>query len=244
MIDLYNELKRIERMDFYDEYENDLSDHFITTDDRTSDMPINTNENTEFFITNLSEYMGKSNLSMELLQKFHIDINQKVIWENIIQDEDAFSRKTFNVDKFLDFVNYTVPDDYSITYKNNSIVASGIKYFLKYLYDKYSNFDFRVMNDKLERMQEFSAFNYLYKTFYMFETLLPIAIKNTKEEYFLMLENMSEVKKYEKIKDKSYIGLIWNTVLNSYLSKCDQDLFDIFDNQTWDFVSAYILKNI
>ena len=243
-MDFYKELTRLTSMDFYDEYEQDLSDSFVSTDYDTSDMPINENENTEFFITCMSEFKSKNNLSIEGLQLFHININQKVIWENILQDQTPFSRKTFNMDKFIDYMGYTVPDYYLITHKNNSIVSSGIKYFLRYLYDKYSNFDFRVMNDKIERMQEFSVFNYLYKTFYMFETLLPIAINNSKQEYFLMFEDLPEHKKYEKIKDKSYVGLIWNTVLSSYLSKCDEDLFDIFDNQTWDFVSAYVLKNI
>ena len=242
-MDFYKEL-RLSKMDFYDEYEQDLSDSFVSTNYDTSDMPINENENTEFFITSFSEFMNRKNLSIESLQTFNININQKVIWENILQDQYPFTRKTFNMDKFLDYMSYLVPDYYEITFKNNSIVSSGIKYFLRYLYDKYPNFDFRVMNDKVERMQEFSSFNFLYKTFYMFETLLPIAINNSKQEYFLMFEDMAEIKKYEKIKDKSYIGLIWNTVLNSYLNKCDPDLFDIYDNQTWDFVSTYVLKNI
>lgn len=231
-------------MDFYDEFEDDISNGFIVTDMKTSDMKVNNNETTGYILSTLDAFFSKKNVSKELMSTFNFQINQMVVWENIILYNDPFSRKTFNADDFTSSYDYAVPDYYEILDENNSVVSACIKYFKEYLNKKYTNFDFGVVDTIAERQQNFTSFNYLYKLFYMFETLLPIAIKNIVEDYATLFDDLKDHERINKLKTKTYLGLIWNTTLTKYLSRCDQDLFEVFENQSWDFVSEYVLKNI
>ena len=80
-------------MDFYESFEDDISNDFIFTDMRTSDMMVNDNENTEFFLSHLNVFFEKNNVSKSLMSPFNFELNQKIIWENILTYNDPYLEK-------------------------------------------------------------------------------------------------------------------------------------------------------
>jgi len=230
-------------MDFYDIHSDDISSNFISLDSNSTDMVEQDNSNTSYILSVLSTFKDLKYIPQSVINEFNENINQRIVWENIIIDDTPYSRISFNMN--IDINNYeeVVPYDYFITYENDPITNACLNYFVKYLDEKYETFDFLVMNDILNRMQHFQSFDYIFKLFNMIETLLPLMIKEYHEVVMSLFGDTPLIEKIKKSKEKSSIGIMWNMCME-YLTKCDQDLYVIFEIQKWDFISSYILKNI
>ena len=229
-------------MDFYDSEENNLMNDFIYLNQRTSDIMQQDNINSKYILSKLNEFKTLKRISPELMNEFIITINQKIIWENIIEFNDQNVRVPFAL---LNTVTYdtNVPDDYYDTYEHDSIVDATIKFLPRYIQQKYQFFDFSPVNNIIERMQTFDVSKYLIKLFVILETLLPLSLSKFFEEVMEMLGDLTLQEKINKIKDKAYIGMLWN-MSEAYLSKCDPDIHSVFINQSWDFIQSYINQNI
>lgn len=229
-------------MTFYNDNENDLNENYIILNQNTSDIFQRDNANSNFLLSSLNEFMSVSKISPEVINIFNHDINQRVAWENIILFDKFDERKTFNFSSFKDEYDLNIPKDYLLTFDADSIIDAGLEYFNKYLKTKYINFDFNVMKSMLERKNHFTSFNYIFKVFNMFEVLLPMSIKDSYDELIKMFNGIPLVERVSKMKDQSYIGMVWN-MSSAYLSKCDPDIHEIFMVQHWDFISEYVVKN-
>jgi hypothetical protein len=231
-------------MSFYSQHENMLSKYFISLDQETSDMDFNLNENSELLLTTLNEFFELDNLSNELVKTLTFEINQRLLWENVLEYSVYDQRKTFNFDDFKDDYVYNVPDDYLGLQESDSIITSTINILQNYLKEKYDSFHFERMDEILNRMEIFTAFNYIYKLFHIFECYLPNALKESKDETLELFPDIKIQEINDKLKDEKIIGLIWNQTFNNYLSKCDKNIYEIFELQRWPFITAYVIKNI
>jgi len=230
-------------MDFYDTHSDDISSNFIALNPSTTDLHEQDNSNTSYILSVLSTFKDLKHVPLSAINEFNENINQRIVWENIIIDDTLYSRISFNMNTDTNNYEEDVPYDYFITYENDPITNSCLNYFVKYLDEKYDTFDFLVMNDILSRMQHFQSFDYIFKVFNMMETLLPLMIKKYHIEIMDLFGDIPLIEKVKKSKEKSSIGIIWNMCME-YLTKCDQDLYVIFEIQKWEFISSYILKNI
>jgi len=230
-------------MDFYDTHSDDISSNFIALNPSTTDLHEQDNSNTSYILSVLSTFKDLKHVPLSAINEFNENINQRIVWENIIIDDTLYSRISFNMNTDTNNYEEDVPYDYFITYENDPITNACLNYFVKYLDEKYDTFDFLVMNDILSRMQHFQSFDYIFKVFNMMETLLPLMIKKYHKEVMSLFGDIPLIEKVKKSKEKSSIGIMWNMCME-YLSKCDQDIYVIFEIQKWDFISSYILKNI
>jgi len=229
-------------MDFYEENENELGFNVLGVNMNTSDIIQQSNANSTFILSNLSIFKNMKSISPELLSDFLHEINQRILWENVIEYETPLARRPFDINGDKDFLE-EMPIGYEDTHREDSIIEAIIKYIPRYLQQKYVKFDFSTMNSIMERLQQFDLSTFLMKTFTMFETLLPLSLKNSIEEVLGMIGDTTLHEKIKRIKDKSYIGILWN-MSESYLSKCDPDLHTIFVSQNWEFINDYITKLI
>jgi hypothetical protein len=231
-------------MPFFDQHENMLSKYFISLEQETSDMIISNNENSELLLTTLNEFFDMDNISIELMSPVSFEINQRLLWENILEYDVYDQRKTFNFDDFKNEYEFNVPNNYHEVYQNDSIITSSINLIQNYLKEKYKTFHFERMNEIINRMEIFTAFNYIYKLFYIFECYLPNALKENRDETLELFSELTFQESLLKLKDEKIIGLIWNQTFDRYLSKCDKNIYEIFELQRWPFITEYVIKNI
>lgn len=231
-------------MDYFETRENEISNNFITINFETTDMYINEHENSMMLISTFREWID-SKVSPEVIGELNFTINQGLVWENILEFDSWNIRKTFNFDLFSKRYNFQIPQNYEMIKNNNSIIEAGITEIPIFLKTKYPDYDFNPVLEIAERLQTFSNFNLLFKLLNMFESLIPITIKCFVDSILSDLDaNMKAQDRYNILREKSYLGLIWNHVMNTYLSKCDVDLYNSFNSQSWAFSSGFILKNL
>lgn len=229
-------------MDFFDENDNELSNNFIYLNQNTSDIMQQSNVNSTYILSKLSDFFYNKKISPEILNNFLFEINQRIIWENLLEFNDATVRQPFDLLANVQY-NLTVPDDYADTMQEDSMIDALIKFLPRYFQRKYKNLDFSSINDIISSMQPFEISKYLLKLFTILETLLPMSLEKSIEEVMLMFGEISLLEKINKVKDKAYLGMLWN-MTQSYLAKCDRDIYLTITSQSWEFVSDYIKNQL
>lgn len=229
-------------MGFYENYEYVLYKDTLTVDDVTSDIIHNTNYNSNYLLSTLNDFFDKTHIDLTLMEQFNEELYQRLVYENLIDYNDPDARISFTYNKAFP-VSYTIPFGYEYAKEYDSIITSGINLISHYLEDKFEYFDFSTVNNQIERLDEFNVFNFYLKLMNMLDCTMYQEIQNTSENLYEMLEDMPIKDKINKIKDKSYVAIMWNNLLN-YFGKCDPDLQQCFVSQSWEFISDYITRRI
>lgn len=228
-------------MDFYDRYEGTLARKAIVLETETSNMLDNSNYNSVFMLSNLNDLFDRSYVSVAIMDDFNNEVFQRVVYENILEFDDPFSRKSYRT--FQREVSLDIPVGYEITASCDSIVDAGIYYISAYLRDKYPLLDIDALETICGQMDHFTLFNFYLKILNILDCFAHVEI----EKYFENLQNLlredSENIIIKKSKDKSHIAVMWNNFL-AYLSRGDKDIHQLFILQGWDFIEAFVSSKI
>ena len=229
-------------MGFYENYEYILSERSLVIDSPTSDIIYNSNYNSSYLLSSLNDFFDKTHVEFTLMEDFNQEIYQRVVYENLLTFGEPDTRKSYTMVKNPP-VNYEITFGYEYACEYNSIIPAGINCFQHYLDDKFEFFDFSVFNSKMERMEQFESFNFYLKMINLLDCTLYQEIQNSLENLYDMLEDMPIKDKIKRVKEKSFVAIIWNNLL-SYLGKCDSDLQECFISQSWEFINKYITERI
>lgn len=229
-------------MSFYEKYEYLLQSNSMIVDYDTSDILYNANYNSNYLITTLNEFYDKRSIDIHIMEEFNEELYQRVVYENLIEYGEPDARVLFTMLKEFP-VDYNIPFGYEYAHEYNSIIDSGITFINFYLNDKFEFFDFTNFNNKVLRMNTFEVFNFSLKMMNVLDCTLYSEIQNNLDNLMDLLDDSPIKEKINKIKDKAYVAVIWNNLLN-YLSKCNSDLHECFISQSWEFINDYITKRI